>query len=127
MVLIDSSVWIAQFYESDSLHARARELLMSFQESKIGIHEYVVMEVCTVLQVKAGKTIAQEFIRTIHDNQDISIVFGDQESFQGAIDLFLKQRGSLSLVDLTLAHLSSQHKIVTFDRKLEMFIHTPRR
>ncbi len=121
MIVFDSSIWVAYFNKNDSQHDAALSVVEK-NSDPVGVFECVVIEVCNVLHMKAGKEIACQFLEVILDNDDISVLFGDEIILRTAAELFSGQKGDLSLVDCILAQFSRNHTVVTFDGKLEKHI-----
>ncbi|MEK7619257.1 MAG: type II toxin-antitoxin system VapC family toxin [Patescibacteria group bacterium] len=127
MTILDSCVWIAFFNESDSQHAKARKIF-EVLSSRILLPEHVVLEVATVLSLRASKGIADIFIERVIDNSDIEIrVFQHDEFFEVCRDYRRSASARLSFVDIALLGLSAAHTVVTFDRHLKKAIDAPRR
>jgi predicted nucleic acid-binding protein len=118
MMVLDSNVWIAWFNESDIQHTEAVRIFSS-TSSPIIAPESVVVEVSSVLLKKAGKKIADQFLRLVSDNADIILLCSNEDFLTKVIDKFLSvSTKKLSLVDIMLLVLSEKHIIVTFDRDL---------
>jgi predicted nucleic acid-binding protein len=118
MKIFDSNIWIAYFHEEDNQHEKAREI---FLETKypIAITEYIIIETCNVLLAKTQKENANSFIDFALDNEDVVLLLSNGGLFFETISRFRqKTNRKLSFVDLSLACLGKDHKIVTFDRKL---------
>ena len=119
MIVLDSSVWVAFFDKDDSFHHRATQIVSSLQE-RIALPEYVLLEVTTVLSQKAGKSLANVFLRKITTNQDVQVLSSSQQFLDAVIHLYLsKTNGKLSFVDYALLYLSSKTRVVTFDKDLK--------
>lgn len=119
MIVLDSNVWIAFFNPDDSNHQKARKVFSTVQEN-IGIPEYVLLEVATILAQKIGKDIANQFMQMAMANEDAEILFSSKEFLESVADFYVSQKNEkLSFVDYSLLYISSQTKIITFDRILE--------
>lgn len=122
MTILDSNIWIAFFYDPDTLHAKARELLRIIQQPII-LPEYVCGEVCTVLSQRGGKQLADRFVDSVKDNEDVLILPFENKDFWDALELFRQQpKKTLSFVDISLLYLSSFYTIETFDIPLRKVI-----
>lgn len=122
MIILDSNIWIALLNEEDSQHQRAANLLNRI-EASILIPEYVIIEVCTILLIKAGKKISSLFLDTILDNRDIAIQLSNPVFFTAVISEFKNnQQPNLSFVDISLLYLAQQHEVLTFDTNLQKAI-----
>lgn len=121
MTIIDSNVWIAFFHRNDSFHDLAVETLFRIQkEEKLIITEYCLLEVSTVLQMRAGHRVAQQFLERIQDNQDIEILYSSELQTKEVMQFFQKHNfEKLSFVDQSLLVLSKKHTIITFDQNLK--------
>jgi len=107
----------------DSQHARAEKFVKSIVGELIGIPEYVIVEVCNVVAAKAGQSSARAFLKALSENEYFSILFSSVEFYHSVNSLFIEREWSgLSFVDVALIHLSKNHEIITFDRKLQSFI-----
>lgn len=116
--LVDSNVWIGAFDKDDSLHARAKQMLLSIKE-RIIIPDFVVAETATVLKFKKDFEAAQYFLRTIHDNAQVEVVYTYQQ-FDAFMTAFLTGgNNKLSFYDSALTVLSDVYDIVTFDKALQ--------
>ena len=119
MMILDSNVWIAFFNPDDSNHHEAQKIFSKTQE-KIGLPEYVLLEVTTILAQKMGKDIADQFLQMARASKDVGILPSSKEFFDGVIQLYLsKTNKKLSFVDYALLYLSSKTNVVTFDKDLK--------
>ena len=117
MILADSNVWIALFKKDDALHPKASRLMTALE--KVGITEYAVGEVCSVLSMKASASIANGFIQFITNSAQVDILLSDGRIFYGTLASFEKRKhDKLSFTDTSLLLLASEHKILTFDKNL---------
>ena len=117
-VIFDSNVWIAYFNISDSQHSKAEDILNQ-EFSKVFMPEYVVLEVASVLQIKAGQKTANTFLKKVEKSDQVEILFSDKNSFTQTKKVFIKQKKmQLSFVDCFLLCLSKEFKIISFDKAL---------
>ena len=114
---IDSSVLVGFFNEEDVLHQKALSLLESIEKPLL-IHEYVALETTTLLMVRSGKPIADEFLRVLLGNADFKIVFSSEANFLLTSEVFAKNKTKLSFTDAALLELSSTYPVLTFDEAL---------
>lgn len=122
MIILDSNVWVAYLNKNDSQHKKAEEIF-SHLTAGLAVPEYVILEVCSVLTLKANKSIADKFLEFITDNQDIEILFSNHVFFTGVIVCFKNtSQQKLSFTDIALVYLSKTHKVITFDKQLEKAI-----
>ncbi|MBI4359999.1 MAG: type II toxin-antitoxin system VapC family toxin [Candidatus Jacksonbacteria bacterium] len=118
MTILDSNIWIAFFYDPDTLHAKARKLVKAIS-APIILPEYVCGEVCTVLSQRGGKQLADRFVDTVENNEDVIILPFEHEDFWNTLALFRKQsQKTLSFVDISLLYLSDLYSVETFDTQL---------
>lgn len=118
MMVIDSSVWVALYDESDSQHRKAIETGRSF--SQVILTEYVILETSSLLLRKVGETASEQFLRFALDNSEVIILYSSQDFFKDVASLFRKLRNKkLSFVDVSLLYLSRMHKVITFDMALK--------
>lgn len=121
MMILDSNVWIALYYEEDSQHKKALKLAPSFRH--IALTEYVILETCTILLAKVGKEASEKFLDHVFDNREIVILFSTREFFQETIRVFRgENEKKLSAIDASLLYLSGEHEVITFDKDLEKAI-----
>lgn len=119
MTILDSNVWIAYFHKYDSQNIRAQKIVEEVRDT-IVITEYIVLEICTALAAKAGKKIANAFLKIISDNSNVDILLSDKHFFEEVTHLFQKNKlEKLSFIDVSLLYLSHAAKIVTFDKYLQ--------
>ena len=119
MIVLDACVWIAFLNETDSQHQKAVNIFLDVQEP-ILLPEYIILEVYTVLVTRVGKTEADTFLSLTADNQDVLILLTDESFFLTVIATCKEQRRpGLSFADTALVVLSSEHTIITFDRRLQ--------
>lgn len=122
MIVLDSNIWIAYFYESDTQHAKARRLIHELSEP-MAIPEYVFGEVCTILAQRSGKAVADSFVDAVTRNEQVGILPFENEEFWRTIKLFREfPKKYLSFIDLSLLLLARTFRVVTFDRQLEKVI-----
>ena len=121
MTIADANVWIALFKKDDSLHTRAKRLLTRLP--KVGITEYVVVEVCSVLSMRTSKEVTDGFIHFIMGSKTVEILPSGEDLFFGTLRLFEEQKhGKLSFTDVSLLYLSREYTVLTFDKNLERAI-----
>jgi len=122
MIILDSNIWIALLNEEDSQHKQAVNLFDKIKQT-ILIHEYIIIEVCSILLIKAGKTISNSFLNTILDNRDIEILLSNPSFFTAVVAEYKnsKQR-NLSFVDISLLYMAQKHEVLTFDANLQKAI-----
>lgn len=122
MNILDSNIWIAYAYKEDTQHTKAVSLIESLTED-VYIPEYVVAEVCTVLQNKKRKVVANAFIESILKSNYIHILHSSVKMFNCVITLFYSRNKSrLSFVDTSLLYLSRTYTVLTFDIDLQKAI-----
>lgn len=120
--LIDSNVLVAFFHEDDSLHEKALKATFATPRPLI-IHEYVMLETATILMLRAGKALADTFIRTVLGNADFSILHSTTPTFLLAIKSFMGSKTKqLSFADAALLALSPAYSVLTFDDALNRAI-----
>ncbi|MDD4530336.1 MAG: PIN domain-containing protein [Candidatus Gracilibacteria bacterium] len=125
MKILDSNVWIALFNKEDSLNKKASDIMKELVKNneKIFITEYLILEISTILLLKNGKKLADNFINFVYDNSDIDIIYSDKYFFENTIQFFTKNNyEKLSFVDQSLLLLSKSYQIITFDKELNRFM-----
>lgn len=119
MTILDSSVWIAFFHEADSQHVKALRVFKALS-SKILLLDYIILEVASVLAMRASKGIADLFLERVLDNAAIDVSVCDQDQFFDFCDRYRHLPDEkLSFVDSVLLSLSARHDVVTFDIALK--------
>lgn len=122
MTILDSNIWIALFNVDDSNHQRAMEMIGQIDDT-IGIPEYVIIEVGTVLLHKTDKSSTDRFIDHITSPSQLPNalhVLSLGMTFLKDVLRTFRQRENknLSLVDTALLSLSTNNHILTFDKNL---------
>lgn len=118
MIIFDSNVWIAFLNETDSQHKKAVKVFSDLKSSPIGLPEYIILEVASVLALLASKALAVQFVDVVLENEDIEVMFSSRSLFGGTVESFKKAK-RLSFVDCALLYLSRNNKIITFDNDLK--------
>lgn len=122
MIVLDSSIWVAFILEDDSQHAKAVSLFPELNDEII-IPEYVMLEVCSVLIVQAGKHLADRFLEISQHNENSSCLCSNENFFNQVIEFFQAHKHTgLSFVDVSLLYLAKQYTVLTFDKQLEKAI-----
>lgn len=122
MIILDSNIWIAFLNESDNQHKKAEKVFQGIGDSII-ITEYIILEVASVLTMRANKNIADKFTELIIDNKNIKILLSNKIFFNKTVKNFLNYpKNNLSFTDISLLSLSGKYNIITFDKNLEKAI-----
>ena len=122
MVILDSNVWIAYLNKNDSQHKKAEQIFQKLNKPLI-LPEYIILEICSVLAIRASKNVSDKFIKVFLYNQDIQILLSNEKLFINTLKRFLdKTSKKLSFVDAALLHLSKSYEIITFDLNLQKAI-----
>jgi predicted nucleic acid-binding protein len=122
MIIFDSNIWISYLFVEDSLHDKAK-VFFETRKVKVFIPEYVVGEVCSVLLIRSGKDLADQFLQMLTNNEDVRILYSSQSLFQSTVQLFQKlSTKQLSFIDTALLSLSQEYTVYTFDKNLEKAI-----
>lgn len=121
-LILDTNVWIAYLEQSDSQHEKASRIF-DLIDQKIWIPEYILLEILNVLLRKAGKKRADEFLSMLFQNRDLEIIWNSEEIRAKLLSFFLSNKlEKLSFVDQSLLFLSSNYKILTFDKELARLV-----
>lgn len=121
-VIFDSNVWIAFLNKEDSQHEKAVQIFQE-NEDKVVIPEYVVLEVSSVLQIRANQSLANKFLQKISQSTNVEILLSTQELFLATNVLFQSQKkGKLAFTDYALLALSEKINVITFDVNLQKAI-----
>lgn len=119
MNLVDSCVLVSYFRTEESNHRKAIQLVEKLKN--ITISDYVFLEVSTVLLMRENKEIAQKATKIITNNKDIEMIRLTRDELDLTIQMFQRQAGTLSFVDISLLVLKKTRKatLYTFDEKLQ--------
>lgn len=118
MTILDANVWIAFFHASDTQHTKARNVLARTAKP-ILIPEYVVIEVCTILERLAGHVAMCQFLEIALGNREAHVIPMKNEEFFNLLKIISENRNHpLSFIDISLLVLSKSHTVITFDKKL---------
>lgn len=118
MILFDSNVWIAFYSKNDSLHEAAEKIFTSTTD-RVGIPEYILVETCSVLKQRVGKTTVDEFLDQLEISTRAIIIPIDESLFFSIRHYFRQEEHKgLSFTDVSLLYLAHVHTIVTFDKQL---------
>ena len=121
-VIFDSNVWIAFLHKSDTQHKKALDFFAN-QKEPIAIPEYVIIEVASVLLQKAGKKTSDEFLGVVMNNEDIEVLYAQDQFFNEVVDIFRKSSmKTLSFIDFVLLYLARSYQVITFDKNLQKAI-----
>jgi len=122
MIILDSNVWVAFFYEDDSQHKKAEKIIKELGLF-IVVPEYVIAEVSSVLCLRASKKISNDFLENIFDNENIEILLSNKTFFDDVVENFKNAKSKkLSFIDTALLKLSESYRVITFDKDLEKAI-----
>ena len=119
-IIFDSNIWIALFNENDGHHEKARQFF--FENPVITIPEYVILEITTVLQLRASKLKANLFAEMIVSTAELETLYASDDFFQAVLSIFQYQTQKLSFVDCALLVLAKNHTVFTFDEALAQAI-----
>jgi predicted nucleic acid-binding protein len=118
--IFDSNVWISLFNENDAHHEKALQLFSEY--SVIYVLEYVILEITTVLQLRASKLKANLFAEMIATTAELEILYASDDFFQVVLSMFQQQTQKLSFVDCSLVVLAKNYTVHTFDEALAQTI-----
>lgn len=122
MIIFDSNVWVAFFNKEDSQNKKALEIVIK-EKDNIAITEYIILEVSSILALKAEKNIADKFLEFILNNNNIKVLLSSNDFFYNTVENFIKTESKkLSFVDISLLYLSNTCQIITFDKDLAKII-----
>ena len=116
--IVDSSMFVAFYYENDTNHAKAVRIMAELEQKFLVVHPYVIQEVITVLTYKAGNKVATQFISDIFENApDVLIA---PLNIRENIEFFKILSKRISFTDATLINLSRDLRlpVVTFDQQI---------
>lgn len=120
--VFDTNVWVATMNSADSLHEQAVQELERVARPVI-LPEYVLVETCSVLALRAGKNVADKFVHYALDNAEIELMYSSEAMTRKSAAFFLSHphRG-LSFVDVFLLLLSQSYDVITYDKQLQKSI-----
>jgi predicted nucleic acid-binding protein len=122
-VILDTSVWISLFRESDINHDKAKRVIIKESKNKEQIMpDLIFYETITVLRNKSTIEKSILFMDFAKDNNDITIKLFYENNRDIAKLAYDQGFSKLSYVDLLLLYLSKQYTIVTFDKELSKAI-----
>lgn len=115
MIFVDSSFFIALAHEKDRWHHRAVELAEKLPDEKL-VTELIISESVTAIGALGGGKAGVDVYEYIIENCEV--VFIDRELLEGAVPIYLKYDGLLSVADAVSIEIMRRQgikKIVSFD------------
>lgn len=109
MILVDSNLIIAYFRPNEGTHKAACRFIDALES--FAIHDYVLLEVSTVLQLREGHDTAKQAIDFLQNTNGLKFLRLSQEELEMTLDLFLKQKERISFIDASLLILSSEREL----------------
>ena len=123
MILLDSSYLVALFNSSDSQHSKAKSIQSKLAGSKLLLTEYIVLELSTVLAMRATVEQAKFAIDSLLEAQEVTFL-GSNSIFSDTLTRMMTQSSfQLSFVDCSLLVLLDSGQashLVTFDTSLSL-------
>lgn len=124
VLLLDTSVLVAAHNEDEGHHAAAKRLLEAIAADRwdaVLLHEYVFLELVTVLAARRSFQVAVRAGEALLTSSKVELV-ASSEDFSAVWETFRGQpRGKLSFADAALVSLARTRKathIATFDKDL---------
>ncbi|MEI6533128.1 MAG: PIN domain-containing protein [Candidatus Roizmanbacteria bacterium] len=121
-ILVDADAFIGIVKKVDSHHSHCSSIVLGLndQDVQYWTSNYVFSEVVTVLSLRGGKNLAEQYITSMKNkHSQYQFVFIDERIEQQAIDIWKKQRSkNTSFVDCTNMALMNDQKfdcIFSFD------------
>ena len=118
-IIADSSVWVAYFYDKDSQHTRAVQVLEE-ESLPILVPEYILLETVTILRQKKEELALQKFM--LAAMRDDVYLRARNLGIEVARLYATPEYKKLSFVDVSLVLLSKEYRVITFDRALQNVI-----
>ena len=121
MILLDTSYLVALFSSSDSQHARAVKIRSELQGKILGVSEYVVLELTTVLASRLDIATARLAVSQLLEAQEVRFIPCSPIFSASLQKMFVQTKYALSFVDcsfLVLLESGEADELITFDRKL---------
>ena len=116
--LLDSNLIIAYFRPSEDKYDTACQFIDPLES--FAIHDYVLAEVATVLQLREGHEVAKRAIDFLQSTEGLRFLRLSQDELEMTLDLFLRQEDKISFVDASLLILGRERDLVlaTLDQDL---------
>lgn len=121
--VIDSSVFVAFYYEGDSNHTEAVKIIEGLDSEIRIVHPYIIQETATVLAYKLGINPAVDFLEDVINSPRIFVPFVD---IYDDISKFKRAGKKMSFSDVTLVMLAKRERaqLVTFDKQMLSLFNT---
>ncbi len=122
-MIVDTSVFISFYHETDVNHKKAIEVLGNNQ-NRILISDYILNEVISVSLRKMGLERAKYILEIIIDQELVSVKHTSESEFYEILEIFKNQNDKLSFVDCSIILLAKIHgqNVVSFDKNLVDYI-----
>ena len=116
--IIDSSVYVSLFLESDSRHKEALYIFQNLWETIILIPYLIYQETLTVLSNKFSTELAQGFDTLIHSDDRFILIAPE---IADEIIFWRENQKQISYIDISLIHASLKYKaeLITFDKEMQ--------
>ena len=115
--VLDSNVWVAYFLAQDPQHQAAADIFESLDLSKVYIHDFIILEIVSVLRIRANAKVAAKALELL-EQLELKIIDADFAKQEVYNLTKTAKYPKLSFVDMFLLVLSKKYKIVTFDKAL---------
>ncbi|MBD3389511.1 PIN domain-containing protein [Candidatus Micrarchaeota archaeon] len=123
MLVLDTSLIISFFNNSDVFHSQAVEKFKNFEKDKkrLLVTNYVLNEAVTVMLRKANLTKSKELLEFLLEYKNMEIFHIDADGFMEVVKTFKNQKSYLSFTDCSLLWMAKYYgfKIETFDKNLD--------
>ncbi len=118
MYLLDSNIIISFFRSSEETHGLVKEFMNTLDA--FAVHDYVLLEIATVLQLKEGKKIANKAVGLLTMTKNVLLLRLTDEELEETVHFFAKQSKKLSFADASLIVLAHNRgfKLATMDKNL---------
>jgi len=115
--VIDSNIFVSVYYEGDSNHRKALDILSELNHKTLIVHPYVIQETATVLAYKLGQYAAVQFLK---DLEKAANVVAPAVDINSDIKTFMAVRKKVSFTDAVLVALAKNMNagLVTFDKQM---------
>lgn len=126
MILADSSYFIAIADQKDQWHERAKELSEK-ADNELVVTDLILSESVTAVGARGGGKAGLVLYEYIADNCEV--VYVTKEVLEGAMDVYLKYDGTLSVADaVSVLVMASRHikRILSFDSDFDKAKDIPR-
>ena len=104
MKILDTSFLVSLFVIEDENHPKAVELFEKNREDEMLLLDTILFETLTLLNRRKGMATARETYGMLVANSKLHVHYLTDRQRSEVLELFLAQKGRLSLADMSVAH-----------------------